>query len=202
MWNFPSLRRIGASTVGVLALSLLLGTIFALPGWFHLLDPGHRNVAVEEMRPADFAWATSRRVVVRARANIESAYESHVRTGGGRDRWLCVPLLPLDDSAGFDRHLVWALIPIEGDFSEVSTGLKRQQSFEGVLRNVLWEQRESEGRLTGPDQPVGHPNALVVQVGRNQQADLAAIAGPYLGFVGAGIVVLLLRRRAKASSAS
>lgn len=202
MWIAPSIRRIGTSTAGVLALSLLLGSVFSLPGWFHLLDRGHRNVAVEQMRPSDFAWAATRRVVVRARAETESAYESHVKTRGGRDRWLCVPLLPLVDSAGFDRHLVWALIPIEEDFFEVSTALKRQHAFEGVVRNVLWEQSESEGRLSGPDQPVGHPNALVVQVGRNQQIDLAAIAGSYLGFVGAGLAVLLLRRRAKAATAS
>jgi hypothetical protein len=188
------LRRFWKSKTGVLAVSLLLGTIYALPGWFHLLDWGRRAVAVEQMRSGDFSGTASRRVVVSARPDAESAYESSVMTRGGRDRWLCVPLLPLSGPASANSESVWALIPIEESAEAAAGTLAYRRSFEGVLRNVLWEQQESAERLTGPEYLYGYPGAMVIQVGRNPQTDLASIFGAYLLFVGVGVLVLLVPR--------
>ncbi|WP_164013961.1 hypothetical protein [Pyxidicoccus trucidator] len=197
-------RYLWDSTTGVLTVSLLLGSVLALPAWFHLLDRGRHTVAVEELRPGDFTGTTSRRVVVNARPDVWGAYESSLRPRGGTERWLCVQLLSSQGPATADSESVWALIPIEEERSaeEVAEGLEHQRRFEGVLRNVLWEQWESEDRLIGPDTPRGHPNAMVVQVGRNQQTDLASIIGSYVFWSVAGIMLVLLRRPARASPAT
>lgn len=192
-------RRVWQSKPWVLSASLLLGTLYALPAWFHLLDQGMRTVAVEQMHQGDFSWASSRRVVVNARPDVESAYESSVMTHGGRDRWLCVELLPSHGPASADRKSVWALIPIEEDPIAAAGTLASRSSFEGVLRNVLWEQRESASRLDGPDRSGGPSDEMVIQVGRNVQTDLATLLGGYLLFVGAGVLLLLVPRLTKSS---
>ena len=196
------IRYLWDSKVGVLTFSLLLGTVLTLPAWFHLLDWGHRTVAVAEMRPDDFTWAASRRVTVNARPVVEGDFESALRTRGGRDRWLCVPLRPSEGLERAGGESIWALIPMPEELSpeEAAEGLREQRRFEGVLRNVLWEQRESGELLAEPGTFGSSSDVLVLQVGRNPQTDVASLLGTYLFWGGAGVLVLWLRRRARKSA--
>lgn len=189
-------RRMGSQTRDAVVLPALMAVAIAIMGAMfapmvvHGFDDGEAQVTVAELAAGQ--RPETRNLVVEGRAAVDQMIVAIPEVDPPPSTvtgW--IPLV----EPGWAGEPVAVVLEVRGRPVEAVTALGEQQTFRGVLRDVLWEGLEQRRRLAFEARGVRlAPEVALIEHGASSRDDLALSAG-VLGLLGVMLVAVIVVTR-------